>query len=89
MFNHHVQVKERNADYNRIVSTITLKAQPKWLNKLAVEENAKMRSLVKLDGKSSSAADRALQMSNILKKRYQPWIDQVTSLLRVNTYVKI
>ena len=80
IFNHHGQVKERNADFNRIVSTITMKAQPKWLNKLAVEENAKMRSLVKLDGKSSSAADRALQMSNSLKKRYQPWIDQVTPL---------
>ena len=88
MFNHHVQVKERNADYNRIVSTITLKAQPKWLNKVAVEENAKMRSLVKLDGKSSSAADRALQMSNSLKKRYQPWIDQVALLLCIDIYVK-
>jgi hypothetical protein len=64
-----------------------MKAQPRWLNKLAVEENAKMRSLVKLDGKSSSAADRALQMSNSLKARYQPWIDQVSFLSRISLSV--
>ena len=76
-----VQTKERNADYNRIVSTIAVKAQPRWLNKLAVQQNAKLKSSDKQErSKSSSAADRAVQMSHSLKKRYQPWIDQVSTL---------
>lgn len=80
IFNLRVQIKERNADYNRIVSTITSKAQPRWLNKVAVEKNAKMKSSDKHDrSKSSSAANRAAQLSYTLKKRYQPWIDQVST----------
>ena len=78
IFNLRAQIKERNADYNRIVSTITSKAQPRWLNKLAVEKNSMMKSSDKQDrSKSSSAANRAAQLSYTLKKRYQPWIDQV------------
>ena len=79
-----LQVKERNADYNRIVSTITSKAQPRWLNKLAVQQNAKS-SDQQGRSKSSSAADRAVQMSYSLKKRYQPWIDQVSISTPIRT----
>lgn len=80
-------MKERNADYRRIVTSIVSRAQPRWLNKLAalqIKQNklivskSRTRGLGSLSSLSAlSATNRATEIGRGLKKQYQPWIDQV------------
>ena len=80
-------MKERNADYRRIVTSVTARAQPRWLNKLAalqIKKNklkvskSRTRGLGSLTSLSAlSATNRATEIGKGLKKQYQPWIDQV------------
>lgn len=70
------QTKERNADYNRIMTSIIARAQPRWLNKLAAQQISRNQELLS-KRKRVLSASRATAIGQELKKKYQPWLDQV------------
>jgi hypothetical protein len=87
---HHGKVKERNADYQRIMRSIVSRAQPRWLNKQAVQLHSKSGRAGRFgsqysSGKSSlSSGAMFTQYSETARKfgedvcaQYQPLVDQV------------
>lgn len=59
------------------MTSITARAQPRWLNKLAAEQNKKNNSVMRKQKSGMSATSRASELGQELKRQYQPWLDQV------------
>ena len=59
------------------MTSITGRAQPRWLNKLAAEQNKKNNLVMRKQKSGMSASSRASELGQELKRQYQPWLDQV------------